>query len=78
MAQYGSLISEEDGSQFQNTGFAPPQPDIPAQGSPAAPLVKKGPQRTKLGNFTSEEDMRVCQAWLAVSCDPIVNTGQKR
>lgn len=22
--------------------------------------------------------MRVCQAWLAVSCDPIVNTGQKR
>jgi hypothetical protein len=21
--------------------------------------------------------MRVCHAWLAVSCDPIVNTGQK-
>jgi hypothetical protein len=40
--------------------------------------VKKPPQRTKLANFTSEEDMRVCQAWLAVSCDPIVNTGQKR
>jgi hypothetical protein len=22
--------------------------------------------------------MRVCHAWLAMSCDPIVNTGQKR
>jgi hypothetical protein len=40
--------------------------------------VKKAPQRTKLANFTSEEDMRVCQAWLDVSCDPIVNTGEKR
>ena len=77
MAQYGSFLSEDDGTQFQNTAFAPP-PEIPAQGSPAAPPVKKAPQRTKLANFTSEEDMRVCQAWLAVSCDPIVNTGQKR
>jgi hypothetical protein len=77
MAQYGSFLSEEDGTQFQNIAFAS-QPDIPAQGSPPAPPVKKAPQRTKLANFTSEEDMRVCQAWLAVSCDPIVNTGQKR
>jgi hypothetical protein len=78
IAQYGSFLYEEDGTQFQNTGFAPPQSDIPAHGSPAAPLVKKGPQRTKLANFTSEEDMRVCQAWLAVSCDPVDNTGHKR
>jgi hypothetical protein len=78
MAQYGSFLSEEDGTQFQNIGFAPPQPDIPAQGSPHAPLVKKGGQRTKLANFTSEEDTRVCHAWLAVSCDLIVNTGQER
>jgi hypothetical protein len=39
--------------------------------------VKMGGQRTKLANFTSKEDMRVCHAWLAVNCDPIVNTGQK-
>jgi hypothetical protein len=78
MAQYGTFLSKEDGTQFQNIGFAPPQPDIPAQGLAAAPPVKKGGQRTKLANFTSEEDMRVCYAWLVVSCDPIVNTGQKR
>jgi hypothetical protein len=30
MAQYGSFLSEEDGTLFQNIGFAPPQPDIPA------------------------------------------------
>jgi hypothetical protein len=77
MAQYGSLLSEEYGTQFQNIGFAPPQPDIPAQGSAPAPPVKGG-QHTKLANFTFEEDMRVCRAWLDVSCDPIVNTGQKR
>jgi hypothetical protein len=74
MVQYGSFLSEEDGTQFQNVGYAPPQSDIFAQGSAPAPLVKKGAQRTKLANFTSEEDMRVCHAWLAVSCDPIVNT----
>jgi hypothetical protein len=78
MAQYDSFLSEEDGTQFQNIGFAPPQPDIPTQGSAPAPPVKKGGQRTKLANFTSEEDMWVCHAWLVVSCDPIVNTGQKR
>jgi hypothetical protein len=72
MAQYGSFLSEEDGTQFYNIGFAPPHPDIPAQGSAPAPPVKKGGQHTKLPNFTSEEDMRVCHAWLAVSCDPMV------
>jgi hypothetical protein len=77
MAQYGSFLSEDDGTQFDNTPLPPP-PDIPAQASLAPPPVKKPPQRTKLANFTSEEDMRVCQAWLAVRCDPIVNTGQKR
>jgi hypothetical protein len=30
MAKYCSFLSEEDGTQFQNIGFAPPQPDIPA------------------------------------------------
>jgi hypothetical protein len=34
-------------------------------------------QRTKLANFTTDEDMRVCHAWLAVSCDTIINRGQK-
>jgi hypothetical protein len=65
------------GTQFDNTPLPPP-PDIPAQASPAPSPVKKPPQHTKLANFTSEDDMRVCQAWLVVSCDPIVNTGQKR
>jgi hypothetical protein len=55
MAQYGRFLSKEDGTQFQNIGFAPPQPGIPAQGSAAAPPVKKGGQRTKLANFTYEE-----------------------
>jgi hypothetical protein len=72
------FLSQEDGTQFQKVGFSPPQPDIPAEGSAPAPLAKKGGQRTKLANFSSEEDMRVCHAWLGVSCDPIVNTGQKR
>jgi hypothetical protein len=49
MAQYGTFLSEDDATQFQNTAF-PPLHDIPAQASPAAHPVKKAPQRTKLAN----------------------------
>jgi hypothetical protein len=40
MAQYGTFLSEDDATQFHNTAFGP-LPDIPAQGSPAAPPVKR-------------------------------------
>jgi hypothetical protein len=50
MPQYGSFLSEDDGTQFDNTPLPPP-PDIPAQASPAAPPVKKPPQRTKASQF---------------------------
>jgi hypothetical protein len=52
--------------------------DGQAEGSRTPAVPKKTTQRTKLANFTTDEDTRVCHAWLAVSCDPIINTGQKR
>ena len=48
------------------------------EGSTPLVVPKKPNQRIKLANFNADEDTRVCHAWLAVSCDPIINTGQKR
>eukprot|EP00267_Zea_mays_P056611 XP_023156647.1 glutathione S-transferase T3-like [Zea mays] len=77
MSQYGSFLSQID-EQPIGTQYS----EFPVDGQPEGsrtPAVTKTPtQRTKLANFTAEEDTRVCHAWLAVSCDPIINTGQKR
>jgi hypothetical protein len=51
MSQYGSFLTQEDVNEFENVGFAPPQLDIPTDGSAPATPAKKGGQRTKLANF---------------------------
>jgi hypothetical protein len=41
---------------------------MPTTEGSRTPVVPKKPnQRTKLANFTVDEDTRVCHAWLAVS-----------
>jgi hypothetical protein len=77
MAQYGSFLSQQVDQHVGSQQFGLP-PDGHAEGSTPPPVAKKANQRTKLVNFTADEDMRVCHAWLAISCDPIINTGQKR
>ena len=50
MAQYGSYLSEDDATQFQNTAFAP-TPEIPAQGSPAPPSSEEASSTHKASQF---------------------------
>ena len=77
MSQYGSFLSQID-EQPIGTQHSEFPVDGQPEGSRTPAVTKKPTQRTKLANFTAEEDTRVCHAWLAVSCDPIINTGQKR
>jgi hypothetical protein len=77
MSQYGSFLSQIDEKPMGTQQYEFPV-DTHAEGSRTPSVPKKPNQRTKLANFTSDEDTRVCHAWLAVSCDPIINTGQKR
>jgi hypothetical protein len=77
MSQYGSFLSQID-EQSMGTQHSEFQVDGQAEGSRTPAVPKKTSQRTKLANFTADEDSRVCHAWLVVSCDPIINTGQKR
>lgn len=39
---------------------------------------KGAPGRSKLSNFSPQEDVFLVKSWLEISCDPIVNTGQKK
>jgi hypothetical protein len=77
MSQYGSFLSQID-EQPMGTQHSEFPVDGQAEGSRTPAVPKKPTQRTKLANFTTDEDTRVCHAWLAVSCNPIINTGQKR
>lgn len=79
MPKYGSFLSQADLDNLDPDHFGNNlQLDGNAEGSTPPSSVKKATQPTKLANFFSEDDMRLCHAWLAVSCDPIVSTGQKR
>jgi hypothetical protein len=77
MSQYGSFLSQIDEQPVGTQHFELPV-DAHTEGSRTPVVPKKPNQQTKLANFTAGEDTRVCHAWLAVSCDPIINTGQKR
>ncbi|CAO2167252.1 unnamed protein product, partial [Urochloa humidicola] len=39
---------------------------------------KVGTTKNKLPNFSAYEDNLLCKSWLEISCDPIINTGQRR
>ncbi|CAL5018056.1 unnamed protein product [Urochloa decumbens] len=39
---------------------------------------KVGATRTKQTNFSAYEDNVLCKSWLEISCDPVINTGQRR
>jgi hypothetical protein len=39
---------------------------------------KVTPSRNKLGNFSPKEDVFLVKSWMEISCDPIINTGQKK
>jgi hypothetical protein len=45
---------------------------------PASRRLKVIPSRSKLGNFSPKEDVFLVKSWLEISCDPIINTGQKK
>jgi hypothetical protein len=45
---------------------------------PAGRRRKVVPSRTKLSNFSPKEDVFLVKSWLEISCDPIINTGQKK
>jgi hypothetical protein len=34
--------------------------------------------RHKQTNFSVQEDNLLCKSWLKISCDPIINTGQRK
>jgi hypothetical protein len=74
MSQYGSFLSQIDEQPLGTQHYEIPV-DAHAKGSRTPAIPKKPNQRIKLANFTADEDTRVCHAWLAVSCDPIINTG---
>src|SRR5688572_32732807 len=65
MSQYGSFLSQiyEQPIETQYSEFPV---DGQPEGSRTPAVTKKPTQRTKLANFTAEEDTRVCHAWLAV------------
>ncbi|KAJ1278361.1 hypothetical protein BS78_04G073500 [Paspalum vaginatum] len=48
-----------------------------ASGPPDGGRKREG-SSTKLANFGVEEDINIVRAWLEISCDPIINTGQKK
>ena len=77
MSQYGSFLSQIDEQPVGTQHYELPV-DANVEGSRTPAVPKKPNQRTKLANFTDYDDTRVYHAWLAVSCDPIINTGQKR
>ena len=39
---------------------------------------KVGATRNKQTNFSAYEDNMLCKSWLEISCDPVVNTGQRK
>jgi hypothetical protein len=76
MSQYGSFLSQID-EQSVGTQHYELLVDARAEGSRTPAVPKKPNQQTKLAKFTADEDTRVCHAWLVVSCDPIINTGER-
>lgn len=51
-----------------------------AEGNSGAggPPSKVVATRNKQTNFSAYEDNLLCKSWLEISCDPVINTGQKR
>jgi len=45
--------------------------------SPVGASRRKERGKVKQANFTPEEDVNLVKSWLEISCDPVVNTGQK-
>jgi hypothetical protein len=39
---------------------------------------KVGATRNKQANFSAYEDNVLCKSWLEISCEPVINTGQRR
>ncbi|CAL5070787.1 unnamed protein product [Urochloa decumbens] len=44
----------------------------------APPPVPRKAARNKQANFSAYEDNILCKAWLEISCDAAINTGQRR
>ena len=45
--------------------------------SPVGASRRKERGKVKQANLTPEEDVNLVKSWLEISCDPVVNTGQK-
>lgn len=72
-------------SQVFTQGFQyqpPPPSQKPKKGRKSTALNKETPQDTankkgRLGNYNATEDLALCRAWVAVSEDPVIGTGQQ-
>jgi hypothetical protein len=73
MAQYGSFLGQHEEQPIGSGHFVLPM-DGHAEGSTPPTVAKKPNQRTKLANFTTDEDMRVCHAWHTRSHDTLADT----
>ncbi|TVU25787.1 hypothetical protein EJB05_28296, partial [Eragrostis curvula] len=62
---YAAAQSVAGGSEASMTG-------------PSLVRRKVAPTKVKQPNFSAVEDNVLCKAWLVVSCDPAVNTGQRK
>jgi hypothetical protein len=67
----------------QGTYNAPPADHLLEESEPAAAPSRPRPRkvitsRTKMSNFGTHEDVNLVNSWLEVSCDPIINTGQRK
>jgi hypothetical protein len=49
----------------------------PREPTPSRPR-KVNTSQTKMLNFGTHEDVNLVNSWLEVSCDPIINTGQRK
>ncbi|XP_039784427.1 glutathione S-transferase T3-like [Panicum virgatum] len=49
-----------------------------SESSMSGSASKVGATRNKQTNFSAYEDNMLCKSWLEISCDPVVNTGQRK
>jgi hypothetical protein len=69
----GPDIVSVDPAQW-NVGLGAEVEVLPPEDSTHS-ILKRG--RTKLGNFSPQEDVILVKAWLEVSCGPVIGNGQK-